>query len=221
GLAPRIYHWLERNEPQLNQNLRNCIRTLVNGGVSFAELAKLASVKIGNPVVEENLPIWFALYVDTLPDEAIPKLNKWLEQLPKDNASIFAQHFVTTLTGKFRHGEERTSFTGGVRNPSSLKTLFLIMTRYIKPEDDLDRTTVTCYTPTLRDDAQSARELLFQWLAAIPGKETYVALMELTNEYPYKDYTQWMMRAARNRALADADFECWTDKQVHDFDASL
>ncbi|EMO7852081.1 hypothetical protein WDR87_003580 [Klebsiella quasipneumoniae] len=221
GLAPRIYHWLERNEPQLNQNLRNCIRTLVNGGVSFAELAKLASVKIGNPVVEENLPIWFALYVDTLPDEAIPKLNKWLEQLPKDNASVFAQHFVTTLTGKFRHGEERTSFTGGVRNPSSLKTLFLIMTRYIKPEDDLDRTTVTCYTPTLRDDAQSARELLFQWLAAIPGKETYVALMELTNEYPYKDYTQWMMRAARNRALADADFECWTDKQVHDFDASL
>lgn len=95
------------------------------------------------------------------------------------------------------------------------------MTRYIKPEDDLDRTTVTCYTPTLRDDAQSARELLFQWLAAIPCKETYVALMELTNEYPYKDYTQWMMRAARNRALADADFECWTDKQVHDFDASL
>lgn len=63
---------------------------------------------------------------------------------------------------------KRTSFTGGVRNPSSLKTLFLIMTRYIKPEDDLDRTTVTCYTPTLRDDAQSARELLFQWLAAIP-----------------------------------------------------
>lgn len=66
----------------------------------------------------------FALYVDTLPDEAIPKLNKWLEQLPKDNASIFAQHFVTTLTGKFRHGEERTSFTGGVRNPSSLKHYF-------------------------------------------------------------------------------------------------
>ncbi len=61
----------------------------------------------------------------------------------------------------------------------------------------------------------------FSVVSCNSGKETYVALMELTNEYPYKDYTQWMMRAARNRALADADFECWTDKQVHDFDASL
>ena len=168
-----------------------------------------------------NSQIWFALYVDTLPDEAIPQLNKWLVQLPEDSASTFAQHFVTTLTGKFRHGEDRTTFTGGVRKPSSLKALFLLMTNYIKPEDDLDRTTVTSYTPTLRDDAQSARELLFQWLAGIPGKETYVALMELINEYPYKNYTNWMMRAARNRALADADFELWTDEQVRDFDASL
>lgn len=221
GLAPRIYHWLEKNESQLNKNLRSSIRILINGGISFAELAKLASAKIVNPQAEGNLPIWFALYVDTSPDEAIPQLNKWLEQLPEDSASTFAQHFVTTLTGKFRHGEDRTSFTGGVRKPSSLKALFLLMTSYIKPEDDLDRTTVTSYTPTLRDDAQSARELLFQWLAGIPGKETYVALMELINEYPYKNYTHWMMRAARNRALADADFELWTDEQVRDFDASL
>lgn len=221
GLAPRIYHWLEKNESQLNKNLRSSIRILINGGISFAELAKLASAKIVNPQAEGNLPIWFALYVDTSPDEAIPQLNKWLEQLPEDSASTFAQHFVTTLTGKFRHGEDRTSFTGGVRKPSSLKALFLLMTSYIKPEDDLDRTTVTSYTPTLRDDAQSARELLFQWLAGIPGKETYVALMELINEYPYKNYTHWMMRAARNRALVDADFELWTDEQVRDFDASL
>lgn len=221
GLASHIYHWLEENESQLNKNLRSCIRILINGGVSIAELAKLASAKIVNPLVEGNLPIWFALYVDTSPDEAIPQLNKWLEQLPEDSASTFAQHFVTTLTGKFRHGEDRASFTGGVRKPSSLKALFLLMTRYIKPEDDLDRTTVTSYTPTLRDDAQSARELLFQWLAEIPGKETYVTLMELINEYPYKNYMHWMTRAARNRALADADFELWTDEQVRDFDASL
>lgn len=221
GLAQWIYQWLENNEPQHNKNLRNCIRVLINGGVSFSELAKLASTKIGNPLWEQNAPIWFALYVDTSPDEAIPELNKWLKKLSDDSASNFAQHFVTTLTGKFRHGEERTSFTGGVRKPSSLKALFLLMTSYIKPEDDLDRTTVTSYTPTLRDDAQSARELLFQWLAEIPGKETYVALMEIINEYPYKDYTHWMMRAARNRAVADADFELWTDEQVRDFDASL
>ncbi|MDY4386418.1 NACHT domain-containing protein [Pectobacterium aroidearum] len=221
GLAQLIYQWLEKNEPQLNKNLRNCIRILINGGVSFSELAKLASAKIGNPLLEQNTPIWFALYVDTSPDEAIPELNKWLKQLPEDSASNFAQHFVTTLTGKFRHGEERTSFTGGVRKPSSLKELFLLMTSYIKPEDDLDRTTVTSYTPTLRDDAQSARDLLFQWLAGIPGKETYVALMELIHEYPYKHYTHWMMRAARNRAVTDADFELWTDEQVRDFDASL
>lgn len=221
GLAGLIYLWLEKNEPQLNKNLRNCIRILINGGISFSELAKLASSKIDNPLLEQNTPVWFALYVDTLPDEAIPKLDKWLKQLPEDSASNFAQHFVTTLTGKFRHGEERTSFTGGIRKPSSLKALFLLMTSYIKPEDDFDHSTTTSYTPTLRDDAQSARELLFQWLAKIPGKETYVALVELINEYPYENYRHLIMRAARNRAVADADFELWTDEQVRDFDASL
>lgn len=220
-LAPTLYKWLEGNEPVSNQSLRSCIRIMVNGGIGFAELALLASKKIDAPSLEENLPTWFALYVDTSPDEAIPKLKTWLEQLSEDRACIFAQHFVTTLTGKFSHGEERASFTGGVRNPVSLKALFLLMTTFIKPEDDLDHSAVTTYTPTLRDDAQSARELLFQWLADIPGKEAYITIMELINEYPYEGYKHWMVRAARNRAVSDADFELWTDEQVRDFDASL
>lgn len=77
------------------------------------------------------------------------------------------------------------------------------------------------YTPTLRDDAQDARELLFQLLAEIPGKETYAALMELIAEYPDKNYTQWMVRAAQNRAVADADLELWRDEQVRNFNDNL
>lgn len=221
GLTDKVYQWLKDNQPYREKDLRDCLRLLISGDVSHSALAELAKSKIEQASAPDNLPIWFALYADTRPDEAIPALEKWLDELTEDDGGIFAQHFLTTLTGKIHDGSSRVSFTGKVRNPSSLKTLYLLMIKYIKPHDDIDRSGGSVFSPTLRDDAQGARELLFQWLADIPGKETYVALMELIDEYPDKHYTQWMVRAARNRAMADADLELWTDEQVRDFDDCL
>lgn len=221
GLAGNIYEWLKKNDIYREKDLRSCISILINGGIDFTDLAILAKDKIDKFEARNNLPVWFALYVDILPMEAIPKLEKWLEKLPEEDAAIFVQNFITTLTGKIRNGEERTSFTGGFRNPSSLKALCLLMLKYIKPDDDIDHSNGRVYSPTLRDDAQGARELLFQWLAEIPGKETYIVLMDLITEYPDNSYTQWMLRATRNRAVTDSDLELWTDEQVRDFDKSL
>ncbi|WP_145517474.1 NACHT domain-containing protein [Yersinia mollaretii] len=221
GLAKNIYQWLEKNDLYREKDLRSCIRILINSGVNSTDLAMLAKAKVNNIEVADNLPVWFALYVDTQPKEAIPEFEKWLEKLSEDDAGIFAQRFITSLTGKLRDGGERASFTGGVRNPSSLKTLYLLMFKYINPIDDIDHSSGGVYSPTLRDDAQGARDLIFQWLAEIPGKETYIALLDLIAEYPDKNNTQWMMRAARNRAVTDADLELWADEQVKDFDASL
>lgn len=139
-LTSKVYQWLKENEPYRTKDLRNCLRLLISGDANYSVLAELASSKIEQSSKPDNLPAWFALYADICPDKAIPELGKWLEELPEYDGSLFAQHFLTTLTGKIRDGSHGLSFTGNVRNPSSLKALFSLMIKYIKPQDDIDRT---------------------------------------------------------------------------------
>lgn len=221
GLTKNIYEWLKENDPCRINDLLNCIQLLISGDISKSKLADLAILKIKTNNLSDNLPIWFALYVDTQPNKAIPALKNRLRSMTKDTSCVFAQRFLTTLTGKTRSESGHVSLTGMFRNPSTLKSLYSLMMKYIRPQDDIDRSGGVVYSPTLRDNAQGARELLFQWLAEIPGKETYISLLELIDEFSDKDNNQWMARAARNRAIADADLELWKDEQVRDFDANL
>src|SRR6185503_16752865 len=55
-----------------------------------------------------------------------------------------------------------------------------LLHRYIKKGDDLQRHLEEgSYSPTLRDDAQEARDRVFGYLREIPGKETYLALRSI------------------------------------------
>ena len=77
------------------------------------------------------------------------------------------------------------------------------------------------YSPGLRDDAQEARERLFNLLSEIPGKETYIALTELIEEHPHPRFRASMARRAHDCAEQEGDLEPWTPKQVGEFSANL
>jgi hypothetical protein len=100
------------------------------------------------------------------------------------------------------------------RNARDLKSLYVLMHRYIRAADDIERANRGVYSPTLRDDAQEARNRLFTLLAAVPGAETYAAMKALENDHPEPDYRRWMARSARGRATIDADEPLWTVGQV-------
>ena len=76
-------------------------------------------------------------------------------------------------------------------------------------------------SPELRDDAQDARDRLFNLLSEIPGKEAHVALTELVKEHPAPDRRPWMAKRADKRAEQDGDLEPWTAGQVSEFGSAL
>lgn len=217
-VAPLILQWLQANDMHNADNLRYCLNILSSSGVASAELAMLAKAKLAGGVDVEQRPRWCALWVDNVPDDAIPALEKELESLGQEDGSSFAQNFVVSLVGD-RHGTGNR--TGAFKTPAHLTSLYVLMHRFIKASDDIDRANGGVYSPVLRDNAQDARNQLFNLLSSQPGAETYAAIKALEKDHPEPSYRQWMAKRARERAIADADEPVWEAGAIHAFAARL
>lgn len=217
-VAPLILDWLRANDMRNADNLRYCLNILSSSGASPSELGDLAKSKLAAGVDAEQRPRWYALWVDNAPEEAIPALTAELEEVGKNDVSDFAQLFIVSLLGD-RHGTGNR--TGAFKTALHLKDLYVLMHRYIKASDDLNRANGGVYSPTLRDNAQDARNNLFNLLSAEPGADTYAAIKALEKDHPEPSYRQWMAKRARERAIADADEPLWDAGQVHVFGAQF
>lgn len=215
-LVSSITAWIEKNEILNSDVLHYCIHILHSGGIDSKTISKLAQEKIANSVAKEHLAVWFALWVSASAEDAIPVLEKWLENLSEVDASQEAQLFITKLMGGRFTGA--VAVHGDFRNVKHLKKLYVLMHRHIRVENDIDRIDGRVYSPGLRDDAQDCRSSLFNLLSEIPGKEAYIALLELANELPDIQYKSWMQKRAYRRAEEDADLEPWSAQRVREYD---
>ncbi|MCM2453438.1 NACHT domain-containing protein [Agrobacterium vitis] len=212
-IAPTLLAWLEDGKVVCDENL-NYILTIMQGADDY-RLKALARTRI---TVEPNgaqRPRWFAVWVGQDPEQAIPALQAELDGMAFDNATLFAQHFVVSLVGSRHLGEGTTEEfrTTAVH----LKSLYVLMHRFIRAEDDIERANTGVYSPELRDHAQDARNMLFKMLAESPGEGTFWALKELANDHPDEKYRLWMAERARQRAVADGDEPVWSDADIHAF----
>lgn len=219
-LTNRIQHWIENNPHANYEILRQCFQILDSDQVTLKWFAALAETKITARERIDALPAWYALWVDTKPEKGITAVEIWLGSMDAEAATLAAQKFIVQLLGG-RHDRGGGTFVRNFKTVRYLKALYLLMHQYIKVEDDIDRSGKGVYSPKLRDDAQDARSQLFNFLTEIPGKETYVALIELAQLHPGTSHRPWMAKQARKRAEQDADLEPWTPSQVHDFSSRL
>jgi hypothetical protein len=207
-MAPTLWDWLFRGEPASDDILTHSLKILQTAQVP--DLAGLAKRRLASNFADAQRPRWYALWVAYEPDEAIPALRTELEGFG-NIASEFAQQFVVSLLGT-RHGADAIST--GYRTASHLKELYILMHRFIRAEDDIERAGTGAYSPTLRDNAQDARNKLFNLLSEMPGEETYQALKQLASEHPVEKYRLWMVERARQRAISDAEEPLWLQENV-------
>lgn len=220
SLVEPLLTWLQANEPPSDETLRHILRILTGGCSDPAVLVALAKTKATRGRTPRQRPYWYAVWVDAEPDTGVVAVANWLDALQSQVASQAAQVFITALMGN-RHDETGGFTVGKFVAPRHLKRLYVLMHRYVRAEEDIDRTAGRTYTPELRDRAQEARSALFGLLADIPGKETYIALTELIEDHPDVRSRPWMARRAYERAQADGDVEPWTAKQVREFETGL
>jgi hypothetical protein len=219
ALAPALLQWIETNPTALGNNLNHCLKILVNGGIEPARLAAVASQQITQANDKDNLPGWYALFVDCDPTTGIPQVQQWLENLGEE-ATEAAQLFIVALMGE-RHEREGRPYFMLFSTVEHLKSLYLMMHQYIRVEDDIDRVYGFEYSLGIRDYAQNARNILFDLLSKIPGKSSYIAITELIEEHPVPAYRNHFKKLAYSRAEEDSDIEAWSVGQLIKFEQSL
>ena len=218
-LAPEIYELLEK-EPQNLSNLDQLL-TIVQGSSLLDELVdNLASEKCRTESELLHQARWFAVWTGVSPEAAIASLNERLSEIdsPKDQ-TLFSMVFVTHLLGG-RRGKgicAREAF----HTPGHLKSLYMLMHEYIRPDEDINRAGGVVYTPELRDEAQYARDGLFNLLKQTPGKEAYSALNELAMAHPTEKTRKSIRSSAKKRAELDSEMEPWSPEDVREFNDKM
>ncbi|MBY6044402.1 hypothetical protein KUV58_10275 [Phaeobacter italicus] len=214
-IANWVIDWLESNLVRDADVLRQAIYIAksTDDGERLSDLAR-SKVELQLPVSEQAK--WYALWVDTEAASAIPRLEDWLSSMPADEASTAAQHFITELLGD-RRGQHLCTEFDSYRTPEHLKRLYTIMHQHIRSAEDIERAGRGAYSPGLRDDAQDARNALFNVLCDIPGKATFLALRQLAEDHPNVSSREWVLHLASERAEKDGDVDDWTDTQIREF----
>lgn len=218
-IAPVILEWVEANPTCISTIRHYCLHLLVKGGTDPARLAELASQQIAQTNDSDSISWWYALRVDCEPANGISEVEQWFSSLDKEAATRAAQVFITTLMGG-SHVREGGPYIGRFQTVEYLKSLYVLMHRYIRAKEDIKRAGGGVYSPGQRDDAQDARNRLFTLLSQIPGKVSYTAIKQLIHEHPDPDYRSWMAKQAYIRAETDGDLEPWSAEQVSAFDKS-
>jgi len=204
-LAPLLLDWLTKHGAATDEALRHGRTIVLSGGIAPGAIASLARARVDDGATPvEQMPAWFALWVDSDPEAAIPELDRRLSGMVRPDDSAFAERFIVALVGGRRSNSGGPAI-GAWRSPAHLKALYLLMNCHIRVAEDIHRANTGVYTPGLRDDAQDARDSLFSRLAEIPGQATYDEILTLAAEHPQVSYRAWMQRRAQERAVEDSE----------------
>lgn len=191
---------------------------IVNGSqaLSDQQIAELAEKHCQCHPKNEIFSLWFSTWIATEPSTAIPALNSVLSTITDLDDQINIT--MAVATGVFgRRGGRSTIVRCAHKTPEYLKTLNLLYHKYITVDADINRAHGGAYTPTLRDDAQDARDSTLSLLSQLPGKHAYLALLELANKHPI-EYTRLRLdQMAKERAAQDADLNAWSARQFLEF----
>lgn len=213
-LGPLILARLDK-PPKSVGNLRYMLSIVQGSPLDDATLARVAARKAKATRNQLTAPLWFAMWVGVEPAVAIPALAARLAAVDKDaDKTSFAMRFIVALLGGRREGRGARQ---RYRTVEYMKALYLLMHEHIHAEDDIDRAGTGAYSPGLRDDAQDARNALFSFIRETPGKEAFIALMEISRLHPDEALRPWMAFQAKEKAALDADAVAWSPRQVREF----
>ncbi len=92
------------------------------------------------------------------------------------------------------------------------------MHEHVRREEDIERAGKGVYSPGLRDDAQEARNSLYELLLRMPGKESFLAIQEVAQKSPDRP---WLARYPKEKAEREGDLAVWEPSAVREFNDKL
>jgi hypothetical protein len=219
-IAPGIFEFLKRTEPKNMFNLDKLLKILQGSTLTDAQIEELASRKCHALRKPDHVARWVAVWTCVAPNAAIADLKDRLAKIDEpEMRTLFAMTFVTKLCGG--RSDDGSAVRQAFKMPEYLKALYLLMHEYIRSKEDINRAGTGAYSPGLRDNAQDARDGLFNLLNQIPGKESFLALNDIAKVHPVETSRPWILFRAKTKAEQDGDIEPWLPSQVRDFHEKL
>jgi hypothetical protein len=112
---------------------------------------------------------------------AISALAARIDSLPSDeDKAKFAMLCLGALVGNRTASRCRQNY----KTVENAKALYLLTHTYVRIADDIHRAGKGVYSPGFRDDAQDARDGLLAFISETPGKEAFLALLEIVKAHP-------------------------------------
>ncbi|WP_299187625.1 hypothetical protein [uncultured Psychrobacter sp.] len=217
-MAGRVLDYLMGRTSPLTIRKEYCVKILIEAGVESGKLATLADKYIAlNADDYKEVAWWYALLVDNDADNGLPKLEHWLSGLNNTDAQQQAAAiFITGLLGG-TYTQKKVYNAGKFKIAPHLKTLYVLMHKYIKLSDDIQRAGEGVYSPTIRDDAQDARDRLLSYLVETPSKENYYVLKQISKEHQESSHKLLLQKRAYEMAERYGDITPWSAQQFKDF----
>jgi hypothetical protein len=215
SLASKLCSIIQSSEPKNLQSLDKILNIIQGSSISNEAITKLVTTR--SPTSDHiREAYWFAAWTGFNPSEAIFEFEDYLKVLSDDaTKTTCAMVYVAQLLGtRLSRG---TYVRDDFKTPVYLKHLYLLMHQYIKESEDIDRASGGVYSPELRDDAQDGRDNLVKLLCNISGKETFEALLSISDQHPNGNIRSWLKREAKTRAEQDADLSPWVTSDIHHF----
>lgn len=218
-IAPDLLQILGSEPPSI-PHLENSLKILQGSKLENNAIAKLASKKCSTLNEPGHLARWFAVWTGVAPDDSITAIEEYLHGI-NDNQkqTSFAMAFVTCLWGN--SNRQWAGVRDGFQTPKHLQSLYRLMLKYIRADEDHQRAGIGPYTPDERDHAEEARDRLFGFLKKQSGKESYVAMRDMALSHPNPLSQAWMLQQTKTKAEQDGDLKPWTPQQVREFHDKL
>ena len=208
-ISKQILSFLINYEPRHDDTVRKALGIVLAGvGLDKAALVKISQTKVRTITSINRQALWLAAWMCVDAKGAFEMLHSVLDKTTDaKHATELSMLFIDALLGERR--ENVQSVYQDYLQIETLLSLIKLMHSHIRSANDINRAGTGTYSPGLRDHAQDARNRLFQLLCDIPGKPTYLAMMDLAQHHPDEKSRQWYSVHAKRRAEADIDTEPW------------
>lgn len=217
-VAEHIFEYLRRNNELPFSRLSAILRILRTGFHDSGALTSLLRDRFTVASVVHEQAIYLASLFELDPAQAISILDQKLGALPPGNQTELALAVLPRLFGdRWRESKLRPREIPFF----CLERLVLIAFNTIRVDEDNDRPPGVVYSPDERDDAESARSVLFSAFIDTPGLATFDAIHRLRKAPGFPIDRTRMMQFARHRAEKDSEFEAWRSADVCAFESDF
>ncbi len=208
-IANRILSLLKDYEPKHDETVRKALEiVLVSLGLDQEALVEIAKTKVLRVTSVNKQALWLAAWMCIDARGAFEALISILDNITDpERVTELSVLFINSLLGERR--KPTPNVYQDYIQTEILLPLVKLMHSHIRSAEDINRAGTGTDSPSRRDNAQDARNRLFQLLCDIPGKPTYLAMMDLAQYHPDEKSRQWYSVHAKRRAEADAEAEPW------------